>query len=120
MFNDEEIELTDEERAAFASLPQERALGDLLEERVVRQLRTEGMFSNQPAESRPRNRVAFFALRAAAAVTLFAGGALTERFLSSRNDDNTVAPIATRAAEQKPLPAHRSDPSKVAQLELWI
>jgi hypothetical protein len=120
MFNDEQIELTEEERAAFASLPREKVPGDLLEERVVRQLRSQGMFSNARGESPQRNRIAFFALRAAAAVVLFAAGALSERFLSSRNDDNQVAPIPARSAEQKAVPAQRSEPSKLAQLELWI
>ena len=120
MFNDEEIELTDEERAAFAALPRERLVGDLLEERVVRQLRNEGMLPVARSEALHRNRLAFFALRAAAAVLLFAAGALTQRILSAQSDDNQLAPAPSRAAEQKPLPAQRTEPSKVAQLELWI
>ena len=119
MFNDEEIELSAEERAAFAALPRESAPGDLLEERVVRQLRSEGLLSHS-SEPRKPNRFARFALRAAAAVVLFAAGALTERFLASRGDDNQVAPSPARAAAQKTAPAQRTEPSQLAQLELWI
>ena len=119
MFNDDEIELSDEERAAFAALPRERAPGDLLEERVVRRLRDEGMLLHR-SEPRRQNRFARFALRAAAAVVLFAAGVLSERFLASRGDDNQVTPVPARAAEQKTVPAQRPEPSKLAQLELWI
>lgn len=120
MFNDEEIELTEEERAAFASLPRERAPGDLLEERVVRQLRTDGMFLSPRVESPRRSRIAFFALRAAAAVTLFIAGAMTERFLTSQSAENAASPTRARAAQQQTLPAQRTEPARLAQLELWI
>ena len=120
MFNDEEIELTDDERAAFASLPRERVPGDLLEERIVQHLRTEGLFSTANTGKSRGNRFAFFALRAAAAVLLFAAGALTQKFLTSPSDNNELTPAPARSAEQKPLPAQRTEPSQVAQLELWI
>ena len=45
MYNDEEFELTLEERNALASLPREMSVGDLLEAKVVRALRNEGQFS---------------------------------------------------------------------------
>lgn len=115
MFNDEELDLSEDERAAFAALSRERAPGDLLEERVVRQLRANGFFSR----ATPRKNVAKWALRAAAAVFIFGAGALTERALANRPE--TAAPIApTRAAESKTTPAQRTEPSKLAQLELWI
>jgi hypothetical protein len=120
MFNEDEIDLTEDERAAFAALPRERVPGDLLEERVVRQLRSAGMFSRSSVESHPRTRIASLVLRAAAAVVLFAGGALTERFLSARSNEIETAPISAKAAQQKPLPAQRTQPSAVAQLEFWI
>ena len=115
MFNDEELDLSEDERAAFAALPRERAPGDLLEERVVRQLRTDGFFSR----INRRNTMAVWALRAAAAVFIFAAGALTERALSNRSE--SAAPITpARAAETKTAPVQRSEPTKLAQLELWI
>ena len=115
MFNDEELDLSEDERAAFAALPRERAPGDLLEERVVRQLRANGFFSR----GTQRSSIAKWALRAAAAVFIFAAGALTERALANRTE--TAAPISpTRAAETKTTPVQRSEPSKLAQLELWI
>lgn len=102
MFNDEEIELTDAERAALAALPRERIPSDLLEGRVMNELRSRGFFS--PA-SRPRSRVATFALRSAAAILIFFAGALTERFVSDRTAKNETAPV---------------QPVRTAQVELWI
>lgn len=117
MFNDEELDLTENERAAFAALPRERAPGDLLEERVVRQLRSNGYFSSTHA----RSRIAGWALRAAAAVLLFGAGALTERALSNRGDTaSTTAITPTRAVETKPAPVQRTEATKIAQLEQWI
>ncbi|HUQ20639.1 MAG TPA: hypothetical protein VM099_13575 [Gemmatimonadaceae bacterium] len=117
MFNNEDFDLTENERAAFAALPRERATGDLLEERVVRQLRSNGYFSSRDS----RRRIAGWALRAAAAVFLFAAGALTERMLSSRGENAAPVSIApSRAIETKPSPVQRTDPTKVAQLEQWI
>jgi hypothetical protein len=102
MFNDEEIELTEAERAAYAALPREHAPSDLLEGRVVGELRSRGILS--PA-SRRKSRVATIALRSAAAVLLFAAGALTERFISDRNASEKTAPV---------------EPVRTAQVELWI
>lgn len=115
MFNDDELDLSEDERAAFAALPRERAPGDLLEERVVRQLRTNGFFSR----ATPRSNIGKWALRAAAAVFIFAAGALTERALSNRTE--TVAPISpVRSAETRTAPVQSTEPSQLAQLELWI
>jgi hypothetical protein len=102
MFNDEEIELTDAERAALAALPRERTPSDLLEGRVVNELRSRGLLS--PA-SRPKSRIATFALRSAAAILIFAAGAFTERFVSERNAKEEIAPV---------------QPVRTAQVELWI
>jgi hypothetical protein len=102
MFNDEEIELTDAERAALAALPRERTPSDLLEGRVLNELRSRGILL--PA-SRRKNRVATIALRSAAAILIFAAGALTERFVSDRNAKEDIAPV---------------QPVRTAQVELWI
>ena len=102
MFNDEEIELTDAERAAFAALPREHAPSDLLEGRVLGELRSRGVLSSS---LRRRSRMATLALRSAAAVFLFAAGALTERLVSDRNAKKESATV---------------QPVRTAQVELWI
>jgi hypothetical protein len=102
MFNDEEIELTDAERAALAALPRERPPSDLLEGRVMNELRSRGFLS--PA-SRRQNRFAAIALRSAAAILIFMAGALTERFVSDRSAQTEIAP---------------AQPVRTAQVELWI
>ena len=102
MFNDEEIELTDAERAALAALPRERTPSDLLEGRVMNELRSRGFLS--PAMRR-KNRVASIALRSAAAVLIFVAGALTERFVSERSSKAEAVPV---------------QPVRTAQVELWI
>ncbi len=102
MFNDDEIELTDVERAALAALPRERTPSDLLEGRVMNELRSRGFVS---PVSRRKSRVATIALRSAAAILIFAAGALTERFVSDRNAKEETAPV---------------QPVRTAQVELWI
>lgn len=102
MFNDEEIELTDAERTALAALPRERTPSDLLEGRVMNELRSRGFLS---PVFRRKNRVATIALRSAAAILIFVAGALTERFVSDRNAKNEIAPV---------------QPVRTAQVELWI
>jgi hypothetical protein len=74
---DNENELTAAERAAFDSLPRERVPGDLLEERVVSDLRRRGMLV-RPAHQRLRLANGW---RIAAAIALFAGGVATGRFI---------------------------------------
>jgi hypothetical protein len=107
MFNDEEMELTDAERAALAALPKERPVGDLLEGRVINALKSRGILS--PA-SRRRSRFTTMALRSAAAIFIFAAGALTERLVFDRPD-----------TEQVVKPSQVSNESaKTAQVELWI
>ncbi|HEY8164783.1 MAG TPA: hypothetical protein VIF83_04440 [Gemmatimonadaceae bacterium] len=97
---DNENELTPSERAAFGSLPRERAPSDLLEERVVSELRSRGMLS------RATRRGARFgtAWRIAAALALFAGGVATGRFILAPKESSAVP----RAGS---VPA--SDPSRV-------
>lgn len=105
MFNDE-IDLTDSERSAFARLPKERQVSDLLEQRVVSELRSRGVLS----ASRKSNRFTTVAIRTAAAVFIFAAGALTQRFIFDRQETTQVA---------KPTQV-RNDAPKTAQMELWI
>lgn len=119
MFNDEEIELTDTERAAFAALPTERAPSDLLEGRVVGKLRSRGILSRALPR---RRRVTTYALRGAAAVLLFGAGIFTERFVLNGSAGESAAPIVDgRPAAKSAGPSQLSnEPAKPAQLELWI
>ncbi len=107
MFNDEEIELTDAEREAFAALPKERPVSDLLEGRVVNALKSRGIFS---PPSRRGSRFTTIALRSAAAVFIFAAGAVTERFVFDRHETQQVV---------KPNQVS-NESAKPAQMELWI
>jgi len=104
MFNDEELELTDAERASFSALPKERPVSDLLEGRVVNALKSRGILS------RRRSRFTTVALRSAAAVFIFAAGALTERFVVDRQQTEQIV---------KPNQVS-NELAKPAQVELWI
>ena len=107
MFNDEEIELTDDERAALGALPRERPVSDLLEGRVVNALKSRGVLSTQ---SRRGSRFTTIALRSAAAVFNFAAGALTERLVFDRQETDRVVKPSQVSNES----------AKTAQVELWI
>jgi hypothetical protein len=107
MFNDEELELTDAERASFAALPKERPISDLLEGRVVNALKSRGILS--PSSQRV-SRFTSIALRCAAAVFIFAAGALTERLVFDRQDTERVVKPSQVSNES----------AKPAQVELWI
>jgi len=126
MTHDEnEIELTPEERMMLAALPREVPHGDLLEERVVRALRSEGYFGVSP---RARNRAVGIALRVAAAVALFAGGVATGRFLMVPSEAQTAsgsAPSTIRASDTSRPASSPSIPVKrretvVAEREMWL
>ena len=78
MYNDDEINLTLEERNAIASLAREIAPSDLLEARVVKALKSEGHFGGARAQKRSS---LVTALRIAAAIALFAGGVATGRYI---------------------------------------
>jgi hypothetical protein len=107
MFNDEEMELTETERVMFATLPKERPVSDLLEARVVNALKSQGILS---PTLRRGSRFTRIALRSAAAVFIFAAGALTERLVFDRQDTEQAV---------KPSPVNNESP-KTAQVELWI
>src|SRR5216110_1410813 len=107
MFNDKEMDLTDAERAMFAALPKERPVSDLLEGRVVNALKSRGFLS--PA-SRRGSRLTTIALRSAAALFIFAAGALTERLVFDRQETERVVKPSQVSNES----------AKTAQVELWI
>ncbi|MEO5902511.1 MAG: hypothetical protein ABIQ55_00710 [Gemmatimonadaceae bacterium] len=122
MFSDQN-ELSEQERAAIAALPRELAPGDLLEERVVRALRQQGHFGAAVHASRSWPRVA---LRAAAAVLLFAGGVATGRYMLTQTP--AAAQSAIKRASVQPPPRKIDDGAQqvkrnetvVAQREMWL
>ena len=125
MYNDDELELTPEERAQIASLPREMEPGELLEAKVVRALRDHGHFG----EARARRQSSLSIMwRVAAAIALFAGGVATGRYMlasdvpesasisapssSDRNARDTTPRTETRPARQ--------NEKVVAEREMWL
>ena len=125
MYNDEEFELTLEERNALASLPREMDPGDLLEAKVVRALRNEGHFS---AASRRGSHNIPAALKIAAAIALFAGGVATGRYVLKSSDSPDRASVSAPASQN--LDAGKTTPrtvtrpvqneTVVAEREMWL
>lgn len=125
MYNDDEVELTLEERAALASLPREMETGDMLEARVVRGLRDDGHFG----AARIRHGSTLSATwKVAAAIALFAGGVATGRYaLASEAPESAsiTAPASndrgardtTPRTETRPL---RQNEKVVAEREMWL
>jgi len=125
MYNDEEFELTLEERSALASLPRELDPGDLLEARVVRALRNEGHLGVMP--TRQRSTIAA-AWKVAAALALFAGGVGTGKYvlksdaqqsasISAPASQNPDAVNSTPRTEPRPV---RHNETVVAEREMWL
>ncbi len=121
-YNDEN-ELTAGELELLATLPREKAPGDLLEERVVRALKKEGYLG---AGIVPRRRGFGSAWKVAAAVALFAGGMATGRFVMMPD-----APQSAAVAAPSTIMVRDTIPAKgmavpvkgemiVAETELWL
>jgi hypothetical protein len=123
MHNDQEFELTAEERTALAALPREMDTGDLLEERVVRAMRDRG--SLQVSRSRANNTLSI-AWKIAAAVTLFAGGVATGRYAMANDaTGNSINAPATRGRDVGVTPRTDTRPvnqreTVVAEREMWL
>jgi len=122
----EDQELSAEERAALAALPRELAPSDLLEERVVRALKNEGHLG---AETRTRRTWYGNAMRAAAAIALFAGGVATGRFVLSQPSGNTTttsAAVKQTSVNNSPPPVSngaqsvKNNETVVAEREMWL
>lgn len=118
MYSDDNIELTRDEQAALAALPRELEPGDLLESKVIRALREEGHFG-APVEGRGRG--ASLVLKIAAAVTLFAGGVATGKYILSSDTPQSASATApvTRTREAQ-LNAPRNDTRPVPQKETVV
>lgn len=125
MYNDDELELTLEERAALASLPREMETGDMLEARVVRALRDKGHFG----ESQVRRQGSLAVMwRIAAGLALFAGGVATGRYvlasdvpanasISAPASNDRNARDTTPRTETRPV---RHNETVVAEREMWL
>lgn len=133
MHKDEDNELTPDERMLIAQLPREIAPGDLLEERVVRALRSGGYLG---AGARTRQALTGPRMwRIAAALALFAGGVATGKYLLMSDGPRTAsssavpapspaAPGAARIIDSTPsrnetIPVRRAEPV-VAEREMWL
>jgi hypothetical protein len=88
MSHDRDTELTREERAAFASLPREAAPSDLLEERVVRALRTRHLLAPRRALWHRGTRLV---AGLAASLTLFLGGTVFGQWLAGRTSAEALS-----------------------------
>ncbi len=123
--HNEDQELREHELAALAALPRELQPGDLLEERVVRALRSAGHLGDARRVKQPWMQVS---LRIAAAAALFIGGVATGQYMMTRSDTNALDNAATiRAANELPtgstmqhMKAVKSDEKVVAEREMWL
>ena len=127
MFN-EDNDLSEHERAALAALTRELAPSDLLEERVVRALKSQGHFGTVAKANRRWGRMA---LRAAAAILLFVGGVATGKYmltqpstsganssatLQQANNPQTTPPVVNKSTQQQV----KNTETVVAQREMWL
>jgi hypothetical protein len=91
-------DLTPEEREAMEALPREREPSRILEERVVSELRREGLLPRRRgAGARPSG--GWWAAAAAAAVALFTGGVALGQTLSARSTAEAL--VALRDADAR-------------------
>lgn len=124
MYNDE-IELTTEEASALRALPREMEPGDLLETRVLRALRAEGHLGGMHHRV---SRGAALGLKIAAAVTLFAGGVATGRYVLASSAPVTASitpPVnstrdAGRIVPRNDARAVQQNETVVAEREMWL
>lgn len=125
-YNDEN-ELTRDEMAALSALPREMQPSDLLEERVVHALRTDGYFG--VGSRATRSRGLFLVLKIAAALALFAGGVATGRYLLATDAPQSAseaAPSSLVRDRDTTLPnndtrqVNRTRESVIAEREMWL
>jgi hypothetical protein len=125
MHNDDNFELSSEERAALASLPREMEPGNLLEAKVLRALREEGHFGTMPRRS---NRGVSIAWKIAAGIMLFAGGVATGKYLLASDipaSASVTAPVNDTRGPQLGAPRYDPRPAQsretvVAEREMWL
>jgi len=125
MFNDDDFELTHDEKTMLASLSREIAPSDMLESRVVRALRDEGYLGAHERHSRHGISLVW---KIAAAVMLFAGGVATGRYILATNAAPTASVTAPASGNQTPTPTANQGGSRqvpqnetvVAEREMWL
>ncbi|MEO8578059.1 MAG: hypothetical protein ABI556_15220 [Gemmatimonadales bacterium] len=127
MMYSDETELTPDEIVALSALPREMQPSDLLEERVVHALRSEGNFGAAPRSK--RNSGAWVALRIAAALALFAGGVATGRYLLGSDTPQSASVPApativrdrdTTTPNPETRTVNRNRETVVAEREMWL
>jgi hypothetical protein len=124
MYNDDQ-DLSETEVAALAALPRELAPSDLLEERVVHALRSEGHFGASRKMNRPWMNMS---LRIAAAAALFIGGVATGQYMMTRsaaqsaNDAALIrqANALSSSPATQPAQSVKSSEKVVAEREMWL
>ena len=122
MYSDDKNELTAEERMLISALPRETAPSDLLEERVVRALRSDGHLGGVRAR---QVRGLPAAWKIAAALALFAGGVATGRYLMPDVPQSASIPSPTKVSVPDTTPSRNSIPVSggttiVAEREMWL
>ncbi len=124
MMFSENHELSEQERTALAALPRELTPSDLLEERVVRALKSEGHFNRA---TRGRSQWTRAIVRIAAAIALFAGGVATGHYALSQPDTEKQTAPVNQASVSKPVPQNTSGAQTVknretvvAEREMWL
>lgn len=124
--HDEDQELSEHELAALAALPRELPPSDLLEERVVRALRSEGHLGKSHKIQNPWMNLA---LRIAAAAALFIGGVATGQYMMSHAASQSAEAAALiRQANELSFPSTtqavaqpvKSNQKVVAEREMWL
>lgn len=125
MFSEDQ-ELSEQELASLAALPRELAPSDLLEERVVRALRSEGHFGSSRRIPQPWMNLS---LRIAAAAALFIGGVATGQYMMSRSATQSADAAAlirqanelsTPAVTQPGAQSVKSNEKVLAEREMWL
>ena len=126
MYNDDN-ELARDEIAALSALPREMQPSDLLEQRVVRALKSDGHLGAIPRAK--RSGAAWIALRIAAALALFAGGVATGHYLLGSDAPRSAlvpapATIVRDRDTTTPNPetrtVNRTRETVVADREMWL
>jgi hypothetical protein len=111
----DENDLTAEERMAFQRLPREAEASTLLEERVVRSLRREGILRN-PGSAGRWLRSWMIAGTAAASLVLFGAGLTVGHWMGSRSMTQAFLAVREQDAQQVALRIQEAGSAYVAAL----
>lgn len=114
MNDDQNVELTPDERAAFARLPREQAPGRMLEERTVHALRERGLLGERDRARPPAWRS--WPTAAAAAVALFVSGIAVGQWIGSRAVADSMAIANHQSALEAAAAVQRAGSAYVTAL----